>query len=101
MLVIILRRCVRLGTLFEMNMFSMSSVLLITYLWLRKDSANYDAYDFEVNRNSGTDWFSLCRKVCVNACFDDNEYLGVRAKMLKLITVCSVWRRPRIKRLGL
>lgn len=79
----------------------MSCVLLITYLWLRKDSANDVAWDLQVNKNSVTDWFSFCREVCVRACFDESEPVGVRAKLLKLTKVCLVRRkRRRIKGQG-
>lgn len=78
------RRSIRLGSWFDGSSLCMSRMLLLTYMWLKKENCLTAAYELRLNKNTVTSWYSRCRNVCMYACYNEAELLGGPGKVVEL-----------------
>ncbi|GBN89235.1 hypothetical protein AVEN_197865-1 [Araneus ventricosus] len=68
-----IKRTVRKGSWFSESKLTISEVLILTYLWVKKTPNDWIVDEMNVSEPTVVDWKSFCREVCVDRLVKDSK----------------------------
>ncbi|KAG8175131.1 hypothetical protein JTE90_023413 [Oedothorax gibbosus] len=92
------KRSIRKGTWFEKSKLSIPEILLMTWFWINKYRPLTIKNEIDCASNTISEWFTLCRDVCVKVCINTSEKLGGPGKVVEFEEGKYGTKNPRQER---
>lgn len=69
-------KSIRCGSFFGGSKLKMTTIMILTYLWVLHLPMHYICLQAKVNDNTVTEWIQFCRDVCLEICIGNSEIIG-------------------------